>query len=341
MVLPSVRAAILIAIVWLLALPGMAQIKTAPPPQTAISGTVRDAVTHQALARVVVVVESRDSGYTGQAETDTSGRFGLQGIGAGQFLVRVRFPGYDESDQEVDLSTIPLAYLNFELRPKPSTAPRAVAPEGPEAGINARLASVPEKARKEFTKARELWQGGKDPQECIDHLKKAVKDYPKFSDAYVLMASVYMQQGDSTDARTALNRAIEADPKLPEAWFTLGMLQNGQKDFPGAERSLTEGLKLDENAPQGHYELGKTYLALNRPDDAEQHAKKAAALQPKMAPVYILLGNIAWKKQDAAGALKEYQEYLKLDPNGPMAPGAQAMVKKIQDWFAQSQTSPQ
>jgi tetratricopeptide (TPR) repeat protein len=305
---------------------------------TAISGTVRDAVTHQAIVRVVVIVELRDSGYAGQAETDSSGRFRLQDIGAGQFLVRVRFPGYDEADQKVDLSTIPMAYLNFELRPKPSTAPRAVAPEGPGSYINARLASVPGKARKEFTKARESWQGGKDPQDCIDHLKK---NYPQFSDAYVLMASVYMQQGNAADAKATLDHAIEADPKLPEAWFTLGMLQNRQKDFAGAEKSLTEGLKLDDAAPQGHYELGKTYLALNRPDDAEQQAKKAIALLPTMAPAHILLGNIAWKKQDAATALQEYQEYLKLDPKGPMAPGAQAMVKRIQDWFSQPQNSQQ
>jgi tetratricopeptide (TPR) repeat protein len=155
------------------------------------------------------------------------------------------------------------------------------------------------------------------------------------------MASVYMQQGNAADAKATLDHAIEADPKLPEAWFTLGMLQNRQKDFAGAEKSLTEGLKLDDAAPQGHYELGKTYLALNRPDDAEQQAKKAIALLPTMAPPHILLGNIAWKKQDAATALQEYQEYLKLDPKGPMAPGAQAMVKRIQDWFSQPQNSQQ
>ena len=325
----------------MVAVAGMAVLgmTATPAGATAISGTVRDADTHQAIARVVVMVESRDSGYAGQAETDSSGRFRLQGIGAGQFQVRVRLPGYDEADQEVDLSTFPSAYLNFELRPKPSTAPPAVAPEGPEAYINARLASVPDKARKEFTKARELWQEGKDPQDCIDHLKKALKNYPQFSGAYVLMASVYMQQGDAPDAKTTLDHAIETDPKLPEAWFTLGILQNGQEDFVGAEKSLIEGLKLDDASPRGHYELGKTYLALNRPDDAEQQAKKAIALLPTMAPAHILLGNIAWKKREAATALQEYQEYLKLAPKGPMAPGAQAMVKRIQDWFSQAQNS--
>src|SRR5215472_7512908 len=94
------------------------QIGMPPPAHTSISGTVRDAATHQALARVVVTIEAVDSGYAGQAETDSSGRFSLQGVGNGQVVVRVRFPGYDEQSQDVNLTTNPLAYLDFELRPK-------------------------------------------------------------------------------------------------------------------------------------------------------------------------------------------------------------------------------
>ena len=41
--------------------------------RTSIRGSVRDAVTHRVLERVVVMVEAAESGYAGQAETDTSG----------------------------------------------------------------------------------------------------------------------------------------------------------------------------------------------------------------------------------------------------------------------------
>src|SRR5262249_26108493 len=159
-------------------------------------------------------------------------------LGQGAFVLRIRFPGYEESTQRVDLATDPMAYLTFELRPKPGTAPPPVAPEGPEAFLNARLASVPDKARKEFTKARQLWQEGKDLQGCVDHLNKAIKAYPKFPDAYILLASAYMQQNNAAEAKSALDRAIEADPKVPEAWFTLGMLQSRQKDYASAEKNL-------------------------------------------------------------------------------------------------------
>jgi hypothetical protein len=49
-----------------------------------------------------------------------------------------------------------------------------------------------------------------------------------------------------------------------------------------------------------------------------------------MAPPHVLLGNIALRKQDTVGAVKEFQEYLKLDPNGPMAGGVKQMIEKIE-----------
>lgn len=309
--------------------------------RTSIRGSVKDAQTLLPIYRVIIDVESQNGGNAAQVITDNMGKFDVQGLDPEVYLVRVRFPGYDEVLERVDLSITSSNYLDIQLKPHPANAARPVAPEGPGARVDARLAAVPEKARKEADKGRECMEKGQDPSSCVGYFKKAVKDYPKFADAYVMMATAYLQQKNAADARNALDSAIHADPNVPEAWFTLGMLQNAQKDYVGAEKSLTEGLKIEDNAPQGHYELGKTYLAEGKVADAEQHAQKAAALQPNMAPVHILLGNIAWKKQDAAGALKEYQEYLKLDPQGPMAPGAEAMVKRIQDWFAQPGNSQQ
>jgi len=304
--------------------------KERPIARTVIHGSVRDVNTHQGLERALVMVEAQQSGYAGQAETDSSGNFAIQGLAPAIYLVRVRMPGYEELSQQLDLTLVFGSYLNLELRAKQAGQAAVLPPEGPAARLKVRMAPIPEKARKEFATAEELWKQRKDPNRSIDHLHKAIKVWPQFPDAYILLATAYMQQGKPAEAKSALDRAIELDPQLPEARFTLGALENSQKHYASAETSLIEGLKLDQESPQGHYELAKTYWAMGHWQEAEPHAFKAAALEPTMAPVHVVLGNIALRRQDADGALREFQEYLRLDPHGPMADAVRGMVKKIQ-----------
>lgn len=306
------------------------QQKERPVARTVVHGSVRDAVTHQAVARAFVIAEAQDSGYGNQAETDSSGNFSMQGLSPFVYFVTVKAPGYESASQRVDLTVVFSDYLNFELQPKHLAQPTVLPPEGPAARLQVRMAAIPAEARKEFAIAESLWKQRKEPNRSIDHLHKALKAWPQFPDAHILLATIYMQQGRQAEAKSALDRAIALDPQLPEARFTLGALENLQKDYAGAEKSLMEGLKLDQESPHGHYELAKTYWALGRWQEAEPHAYKAAALEPTMAPVHVVLGNIALRKQDADGALKEFQEYLRLDPKGPMADAVRAMVKKIQ-----------
>ena len=89
-------------------------------------------------------------------------------------------------------------------------------------------------------------------------------------------------------------------------------------------------MELKSDVAQGQYELAKTYWATGKWQEAEPHAQKAVAIEPAMAPPHVLLGNIALRKQDPLGAVKEFQEYLRLDPKGPMAAGVSQMIQKIE-----------
>lgn len=295
--------------------------------RTSIRGQVRDAKTHAWIKNVIVTIEDQSAGSADQRETDSSGKFDFEGIYPSVYIVKIRVPGYQEASERLDLTVSGSNFVDFELQSIPGDARS----QGPSEGIvNIGDAAIPEKARKEFEKGRQLMLDGKDLQGSVDHLQKATKIYPQFADAYLLMGMVYIQKNDPASAKASLQKAVEVDPKLSAGYITQGMLFNGLKDYPSAEKSLTQGLQLNPESADGHYELAKTYWATGRLQDAEQQATKAAAVKPDLAPVHVLLGNIELRKNDPAGALKEFQEYLKLDPNGQFANGTKTLVDKLQ-----------
>jgi len=57
---------------------------------------------------------------------------------------------------------------------------------------------------------------------------------------------------------------------------------------------------------------------------------------PDLAAAHVLLANIKLKLRDAPGALHEYQEYLRIEPQGTMAPQVRDMVDKLQKAFPTS-----
>ena len=208
---------------------------------------------------------------------------------------------------------------------------RSVPGPGARAGVVSMAEeAIPEEARNEFEKGRQLLEEKHDPVGSVDHFKRAIKLYNNFSQANALLGLAYLQDQKLQDAKTALERAIELDQSSGPPYIALGGCLNQLKAYAGAEQALTKGLEILPDSPEGNYELAKTYWALRRWQDAEPHAVKAEKLQPDVPGVHVLMGNILLQERDNAGALKEFKEYLRMDPKGPMNDAVRTMVAKLE-----------
>jgi Flp pilus assembly protein TadD len=296
-----------------------------------ITVLVRGANNSAAGAGINVKLEASPGGLVDEQQTDSSGKVTFLPKALTTYVVIIHELGFKEITRPVDLSLTPTAFVNVQLIPLPGHENEVPGRNSNSSdAASAQELGIPEPAKREFDQGQKLLQKDHNAAKSISHFRRAIELYDHFSQAYILMGLAYLQEKNLKDSQVALQKAVELDPKSGAAYLTLGACLNQQKDYPGAEKALLQGLELNAEAPEGHYELAKTYWAMHRWQDAEPHAEKFEKLQPDIPGVHVLMGNILLQKRDNTGALKEFNEYLRLDPKGSMSDAVRAMVTKLE-----------
>jgi Flp pilus assembly protein TadD len=276
-------------------------------------------------------LESAEGGPEADTETLQGGKCQFNQKTSGVFIVRLTEHDYKEVSARVELIGDPMAYVTLDLIPlSPEPKPEiSVPPPGSPESISVADLLIPEPARQELARGQDAMRA-KNADESVKHFQKAIKLYAAYPQAYRLLGDAYVEKQQWPEAETAFKKSIELQPDLASAYFDLGALHNQTKDYPGAEEALKKGLELTPDATVGKYELAKTYSAMGRWQDAAPLAADSVKALPDLAAAHVLLANIRLKQRDAAGALHEYQEYLRIEPQGTMAPQVRDIVEKIQ-----------
>ena len=303
-----------------------------------IRGQVRLPNDRPASQGIAVTLEMRGGGgAAAQTQTDQSGKFDFGTLPVAFYEVHIRALGYQEDYQDANLNMMPQAYLTFSLHPDPSSKQPAVPPEGPRAAVSAIDAGVPDSARKNFEAAEQLLQSGSDFDKALTLLRKATSEYPQYSQAYLVMGVAYSSRQNWSEAEKSLQQAIKANENNPAAYVALGAAQNEQKKYDEANKYLLRAVQLAPESADAHFELGRSYYALQNWQAADMELTKANSLRPNNAAQHVFLGNVLLRERNAPGALKEFQEALRLDPTGPMAEAVKQVIQKIQTALQASQ----
>ena len=119
------------------------------------------------------------------------------------------------------------------------------------------------------------------------------------------------------------------------------------KKYDQAEKTLQDGLAIETHSAQAHFTLARVYWdrfgsskdeSQWRPplEKAYQEVKQALDLDPNLAAAHLLKGDLYFKVRRGEDALKEFDEYLRLDPNGEFAPQTRDLAEKIRKALAQT-----
>jgi tetratricopeptide (TPR) repeat protein len=314
------------------------------PSTTEITGRVLDVQTGQPVFNISVFCEG--SGFNGRVITERNGNFRFSQLVPGHYNVYIHTPGYQDSQQSVDiLDSRGNQYLLFRLKEDP----------GPRPAISATVldANIPIEARTEFEKAGALIDTGKKEKltEGAQHLEKAITLYPKFLEAELKLGATYMDLEQWDKAEATLKHTLEINPKAANAMFALGEVYLHIKKEDEAEKILTEGLAVQDASAQGHLTLARTYLdmATKIKDDAKARplleksyaqVRRSLELDPRLAKAHLLKGNLLMLVHRAPDAVGEFEEYLRLEPKGPVSDQTRGRVEKIKKALAEAGNKP-
>jgi tetratricopeptide (TPR) repeat protein len=294
-----------------------------------IRGQVRTPDGRPASFGIPVYLDQQGSGSYGQTQTDQLGKFEFMQLPPAIYEVRVRLQGYREVHETVDLTAIPTGYALIQLSRDPASQ-EPVEHEGSGVTVSVGSLNIPDQARKDFESGKALLLKGSDLDKSVRLFKKAIAAYPTFSEAYLLMGVAYTVQQQWKEADSALHKAVELNVTSAPAYIALGDLQFQQHDYAGAEKTLLKAVELNPASPDAQFQLARAYWAMGRWQDADPHAAKAMQLKPENPDAHVMMGNILLRKRDGAGALKEFQEALRLAPDSPLAPNIRQLVTKIE-----------
>lgn len=335
------------ALIILLVFPAFCQLTPKPVLPRQISGQVRldDRVAPQGVLVMLdlapsAMVAVTGSGTAGQTVTNSGGKFffgSLEQVGMQQgreyFAVTARYPGYRDAVQVVDLNTTPSGYTILEMHRDTSRDIPNIPPGGPGETISVHQPSSSE-ARDAMVRGKQYLLQKHDAKTSITEFKKVVKLDPQFSAAYFLLGTAHMQLQEFAEAEAAFEKVTKLEPGNAAAFLGIGASLNQRGDFRNAQKVLLRSLLLEPNSAEAQYEYGRSLFAQGQWQDAEPHVRKSLELNPGFAMSHVLMGNIDLRKRQADSALREFREYLRLDPEGSAAPAVRDTVAKIENAMA-------
>jgi Tfp pilus assembly protein PilF len=287
-----------------------------------ISGQIRSA-DNKPIENVMVRVESSTGALVDQGTADNMGRFRFIRLRPGLYKVFATVAGFSAT-QSVDLSRVsPRVHVLLQLVRDSATFRTR---EPAHAGIID--ARVPADALAAFEKGRAA-MAEKKTDVAITQLQKATRIYPDYYEAHRMLGQLYMDNSQWEKAEASLKEAARIDPKAVSALTSLGEVYRREKKYEDALRILEEALKLDNNSWECNFTLGRVHWELKDIAKAGKYVARSIELQPNVAEGHLLAGNIFMRAGLPENALIEYEEYLRLAPNGEFSAQTQTLVDKL------------
>jgi len=184
---------------------------------------------------------------------------------------------------------------------------------GPMGTVSVSELRVPEKARKSFEKGMRLL-ARKESGASIEEFRKAIEQYPSYSQAYYEMGTAQLDLGDGHEAGEAFLKAIEtSDGHFARAYFALSMVESHDNRFAEAETLARTGLSVEPDSSIGQFSLGGAQWGLGRAGMAEKTLRSVLERHADFREARLLLIEMERRSGKLEELVQDIDAYLKVD----------------------------
>lgn len=242
--------------------------------------------------------------------TDASGKLLLMNVRAGAHNLRVRANGFKESTTQV------LATARGEIK--------------------VHLVATADQAELTFQQAETARDSSKDDearQKSAELYRRALQLRTAFPAAHVGLARVLMDLNDTEAALAEIEAARRYRPNYPEASAVEGRIyrETGQTDeaIGAFNRAIRESHGFQ---PEAHVGIGRVYEDRGQYELAAREYQIAVNQLSETEPIiYQLLGAAYEKSGKNPEAIAAYESYLRLAPNGSLAPAVRSIIEQLKE----------
>lgn len=143
---------------------------------------------------------------------------------------------------------------------------------------------------------------------ALDETRLAIKDDPKFVQAYNMQGLVYMELREDVAAREAFNEALSLAPSNPEVLNNFGWYLCTRNDTARAVDMLKRAAAdtLNPTPEKAMLSLGLCYRRMDRNAEAEQALRQAVMIRPELIGALYNLAIVTYER----GAYEDANNYL-------------------------------
>jgi tetratricopeptide (TPR) repeat protein len=154
--------------------------------------------------------------------------------------------------------------------------------------------------------------------EAIRYLNNALSLSPNHYHSHYLLALAYGQKGDYKEAAAAFEKSLELKPGDPETHLKLGNVYRQLNLLDKAEEHYKKALAID-NSPTASFNLAVLFYEQGKLDQALEYVEESIQKGNLSAQVFNLQGVILNQIKRYSEAVISFQNVLKIDPDNVVA----------------------